>query len=155
MSKSKLGMSLLGIAIGMVPLPARMMEWTYIKVMGHWPPVHWFMSPATRDVAIEATREFGLAFLGYVTAMHESDPVAHPTVSEDYKAAAHVFLGRIQAAAIDDPFNNDFFFRPTLLTRIERYLWLDGVPNVERKRIARRRRERLLILDSLRRMKSA
>jgi hypothetical protein len=152
MSESKLGMSLMAMVIAIVPLPAGVMEWAYFKATGDWPPVHWFVSSATRDVTIEATRDFGLAFLGYVTAMHKSDPVAGPTVSEDYKAAVDVFLGRIQAAAISDPFNKDAFFRPTLLTRIERYLWLDGVSNVERKRIVQLLRERLLILDMLRRV---
>lgn len=116
-------------------------DW-YRRLFASERTVHWFMNSETRRTVIDSARSLGEAFMLLEEAKEGLDPGAITRAQEEYYLVRAEMLSGLALAYASDPFRADLFCRPSLMTRLEKYLFLDGIPKSERKAILRDFRER-------------
>jgi hypothetical protein len=93
------------------------------------------MSGDTGQVVIHAAEEFGNAFMRLEQLRGVGSLNQIEEARESYERAKQTLANLVIDAILADPFRKDFFHRPTVLTRLERYLAVDGIPRRDQKEV--------------------
>jgi len=120
----------------------RFLEWIHIKITRNPIKLEWYISIETRQAIIDAASVFGFEYIEMGELKYTSIPTGNP-IRDKFEDAVGRLVLAIEKTAIEDENQLKFNFTPSIYTRLDAYLKVDGIQKEDKLYVIKRLKNQL------------